>query len=118
MAGKLREEGVRLNEAGACPIPVTGTETAGTPTLVLETTIVPDWLPGVVGVKVIGTAQVPAAGKTVPQLPEPALKGAAPVKESPLRGPVPGFFTVSCKAVLLVPTGTCPKSSWDGVTTN
>lgn len=118
VSGKLREEGVRLSEAGASPTPETGTETAGTPTLVLETTIVPDWLPGVVGVKVMGTPQVPPAARMAPQLPEPALNGAATAKDSPLRGPVPGFFTVSCKAVLLVPTGTCPKANWAGVTAN
>ena len=111
VSGNTSEEGVRLSEAGASPIPEAGTKTIGTPMLVLETVIVPDRLPGVVGVNVIGTPQVPPAGKRVPQLPEPTLNGAVAEKESPLRGPVPGFFTVSCKAVLFVPTGTCPKLS-------
>src|SRR5580658_6201461 len=54
----------------------------------------------------------------VPQLPDPMLKGAAVVNESPCSVPVPGLLTVSCNAALLLPTATAPKASCTGVTTN
>lgn len=114
--GKLSELGLRLSAAAATPVPETGTDTPATPTLVVATDTVPFWLPTAVGAKVTGAWHVPPAGRLVPQLPDPTLKGAAVAMERPSRVPVPGFETVKSSGALLFPVTTEPKDSAVGVT--
>jgi hypothetical protein len=116
--GKVTVAGVTLSAAGASPVPESATCTGGTPRLVVATVTVPFWLPPTAGAKVTGAWHVAPAAMLVPQLPDPTLKGEAVANESPCRVPDPGLLTVSCIAVLLLPTPTVPNVNCGGVTTS